>query len=780
LLTTPVKITVDPDRVLNRITPRMYGSCIEDVNHEIYGGLYAQRIFGESFEEPPANATPAGWRMYGGRWFPEGDGIHVRAGNGPKLVREMPDMTDGTVEARLAISNDMTENAGLLVRVSYPGLGPDSFDGYEVSFAAKARQIVLGKHRNDFQSLQTVPAPLVPGRWHRLRVTLNGPRIRVYLDDETAPRIDFTDSNRPLLSGKIALRTWHSNVSFRDVRIDGKPTPLGFEGTGISAMWDAVRTGGVAARFAREGNAFNGALCQKIEHGGGAGQVGVANRGLNRWGIAVRKGRPMEGRIYLRGDVGTATVALQSADGRRTYAIQRVPVGGNWTKAPFRLNPKATDPKARFTVTIDRKGSLWMDQAVLMDGDPYKGLPFRGDIAQMLEKGGLTFLRYGGTMINTPAYRWKDMIGDPDRRPPHIGHWNPVSTHGFGIFEFLRFCEAAKIEAAFAINPEETPEDAADLADYLTAPANTEWGRKRAADGHREPYRFVYLQIGNEEAIANPSVEAMSHYASRFRLLAKAIHGRNPNIKLVCGAWWVPDAPEAMKTVFDAVDGVAAAWDFHFWSDDANSGAGIDRELARAQAMFKAWNPTTPLKAVVFEENGNRHDMQRALGHGTTINATRRHGDFVLVDCAANCLQPWKQNDNGWDQGQVFFTTDHAWGMPPYDAQRMLSADHLPLRVFSSAEGLDVLATRSEDGRSLVLTVVNTTDKPVASSVALGSFAARSGRARTMSGRPGMANPPYGPKAVVPKESALEVKNGQASLEIPAYALMSIRFERSK
>src|SRR5579884_4000282 len=55
-------VRVDVDKVLNHITPLMYGACIEDVNHEIYGGLYAQMIFGESFEEPPrdksASATP--------------------------------------------------------------------------------------------------------------------------------------------------------------------------------------------------------------------------------------------------------------------------------------------------------------------------------------------------------------------------------------------------------------------------------------------------------------------------------------------------------------------------------------------------------------------------------------------------------------------------------------------------------------------------------------------------------------------------------------------------
>ena len=46
-------LRVDAGKVLNHVTPLMYGACIEDVNHEIYGGLYAQMIFGESFEEPP-------------------------------------------------------------------------------------------------------------------------------------------------------------------------------------------------------------------------------------------------------------------------------------------------------------------------------------------------------------------------------------------------------------------------------------------------------------------------------------------------------------------------------------------------------------------------------------------------------------------------------------------------------------------------------------------------------------------------------------------------------
>ena len=52
---TDATITVDAAKVEGSVTPWLYGACIEDVNHEIYGGLYDQRIFGESFEEPVPN-----------------------------------------------------------------------------------------------------------------------------------------------------------------------------------------------------------------------------------------------------------------------------------------------------------------------------------------------------------------------------------------------------------------------------------------------------------------------------------------------------------------------------------------------------------------------------------------------------------------------------------------------------------------------------------------------------------------------------------------------------
>jgi alpha-L-arabinofuranosidase len=70
-------------------------------------------------------------------------------------------------------------------------------------------------------------------------------------------------------------------------------------------------------------------------------------------------------------------------------------------------------------IYIESPGKLWVDQAVLLSTGPgqFKGLPLRADIAKKMQQEGLNFVRYGGSMVNAREYRWKKMIGDPDKRP---------------------------------------------------------------------------------------------------------------------------------------------------------------------------------------------------------------------------------------------------------------------------------------------------------------------------------------------------------------------------
>jgi alpha-L-arabinofuranosidase len=382
-------------------------------------------------------------------------------------------------------------------------------------------------------------------------------------------------------------------------------------------------------------------------------------------------------------------------------------------------------------------------------------------------------------MVNAPEYRFKKMIGDPDLRPPYDGHWYDYSTNGFGIEEFLQFCEAAGFEAAFAINIEETAQDAADMVEYLNGAVTTTWGAKRAANGHPAPYNVKYIEIGNEETLfEGDNLNAYNHYIERFNALYNAMIAKDPNLQIITAAWWRPESPY-IRNVFLALNGKAAYWDFHPWADNAASGTQTEQELIQMETLFKQWDPNTTMKCVIFEENGNLHNQQRALGHATTLNAVIRHADFVLTSCQANALQPYKQNDNGWDQGQVFFTPAQVWGMPPFYAQQMASLNHLPLRVQETERGgdLDVTATRSEEGNDLVIHVVNTKSTSVTSSIELNGFNPTNvAGVWTLSGDLNAENTPEEPEKIVPVENTINITGNTIDYTFPRYSYTIIRF----
>src|SRR3974377_130186 len=91
-------IVVHPEQVLvKQLSRYMTGACIEDVNHEIYGGIYSQMIFGESFQEPSLQPQIKGFRAYDGRWEVLAGELTGGDGPGPKLVSDYPAFADGEV-----------------------------------------------------------------------------------------------------------------------------------------------------------------------------------------------------------------------------------------------------------------------------------------------------------------------------------------------------------------------------------------------------------------------------------------------------------------------------------------------------------------------------------------------------------------------------------------------------------------------------------------------------------------------------------------------------------
>ena len=177
------RINVQADHVVGRVSRYLTGACIEDVNHEIYGGIYSQMIFGESFQEPAPSPRHQGIQGALADGGSSRDGVlSINGLDGPKLVSERGAFKDGAVGVELLFADRKGENAGLIVRVDKPGRGADKFIGYEVSLDAARQKLRLGRHRNNFEPIKDVPCEVAVGRWIPLEVRLAGPVIEILVD----------------------------------------------------------------------------------------------------------------------------------------------------------------------------------------------------------------------------------------------------------------------------------------------------------------------------------------------------------------------------------------------------------------------------------------------------------------------------------------------------------------------------------------------------------------------------------------------------------------------
>ena len=104
------KVSVNLDEVKAEVPRTIYGTGMEDVNHEIYGGLDAQRLWDESFEEElPPQVIPYAQKGKGGiicgrQWegLACGDGFFARDAKVAHWGRASELLAPGTGSAGVA------------------------------------------------------------------------------------------------------------------------------------------------------------------------------------------------------------------------------------------------------------------------------------------------------------------------------------------------------------------------------------------------------------------------------------------------------------------------------------------------------------------------------------------------------------------------------------------------------------------------------------------------------------------------------------------------------
>jgi alpha-N-arabinofuranosidase len=262
--------------------------------------------------------------------------------------------------------------------------------------------------------------------------------------------------------------------------------------------------------------------------------------GIRQGRLYVDTGHAYDGSVWLKPEQGTLAVSLRvvSSAGRELAMRPLKTNGTAWQPIDFEFTSSATDRQASLEVVATGTGSVLVDFVSLMRASARKSGKLRPDLLAALKGLAPPFIRWPGGSYAS-IYKWKDGIGPAVSRkynPNTI--WGGYSDYyGFGTDEFLELCRQLGADPMIVLAATGTDaaqlEYALDWVHYLVDPPTTEWGRRRAENGHPAPYRVPYIQIDNEPMNHGLSPD---QYAAIVNLYGPRLRAIAPQSKIVaCG-----------------------------------------------------------------------------------------------------------------------------------------------------------------------------------------------------------------------------------------------------
>lgn len=423
--------------------------------------------------------------------------------------------------------------------------------------------------------------------------------------------------------------------------------------------------------------------------------------GVSQSKVSVERGQALNVSLFLRGQDLTAPVRITIWGEGETYAEAEFQPGGQWQRFQTTLTPNATDPHATVTISYRTPGILWIDQVSLMPQDSVFG--WRRDVAEALRALRPGIIRFGGS--TTEGFDWTATIGDPTRRVPFTTCWGGLEPGNAGLEEFIQLCEWVGAEPLICIRfTGRTPQDAADQVEYFNGAADSPMARRRAANGHPEPYGVRYWQIGNELGDET--------YQQGVAAFCQAMKAVDRKIKLMAA---FPSAG-LLKQAGQYIDYICP---HHYGCDNLPA---MEADLQGLRQLLAAEAPGRDIRLGITEWNTTAGDwgldrgtlwtLNNALWCARYHNFMHRHCDLIEIANRSNLADSFCSG--------IIQTNNHAlFKTPTYYVQELYAchAGCTPLTVRCAGTrpanlpdpALDCSATLSADGTTLALFVVNHT-----------------------------------------------------------------------
>ncbi len=422
--------------------------------------------------------------------------------------------------------------------------------------------------------------------------------------------------------------------------------------------------------------------------------VGVANDGF--WGIPVKPNTTFTATFYARsgnGFSGQLTAAIVGNDGK-VYASGKADVGekNEETRKKKLLLKTAADVKptadAKFVISGNAKGSVWVSLVSLfppvfkertgaaLGSRPVTG--FRPDIMQLLEDMHPTYLRFpGGNYVEGPNFAnrfdFKITVGPWEDRPGHMSPWNYRSSDGMGLLEFLLWCEDLKMDPVLAVYAglnidggrdvktgdalKPLVQDALDEIEYVSGDKSTQWGGRRAKDGHPEPFKLTYVEIGNEDNLNGGAAT----YDERFTAFFDGIKAKYPKLQCIATTNVRARVPDVIDR-HNYMPPQTAINNAHMFDNTNRNGPKIFEGEWASQEPGGNQRPLTPT-------------YQCAVSDAAFMTGLERNADIVVMECYAPLLTRVEPGGSQWHTNLIGYNALTSYGSPPYYVQKMFNTN---------------------------------------------------------------------------------------------------------
>jgi alpha-L-arabinofuranosidase len=195
-------------------------------------------------------------------------------------------------------------------------------------------------------------------------------------------------------------------------------------------------------------------------------------------------------------------------------------------------------------------------------------------------------------------------------------------------------------------------QDTVDLIEFANGSVRTEWGAKRAALGHPDPFGLKYIGLGNEE-----NTDTFQANFPRFRDAVEAAH---PEVTVISNS-----GPDDTGARFDELwdfnreQGVAMV-DEHYYNDPSWFLSNTER--------YDSYDREGP--HVFLGEYASRGNAwSNSLSEAAYMTGIERNSDVVELASYA----PMFANEDyvQWSPDLMWFDNDESWGSTSYYTQQM-------------------------------------------------------------------------------------------------------------